>query len=304
MTNSNEELVENYLYYIKSVQGYSERTFVSYRHDLKRLTDYCLSHKLLFADFSFEDARDFSLMLYNQELASASINRIMSCCKSFFHSLCENSLIEDNPFKRVSRAKQGRRLPTVLSAEEVSMLLNYPVTDYSSLMVVTMFNLFYSTGCRLSEIVEMRVQDLDLKGRKIRVLGKGSKTRYVFLTERAVGFIEEYMPERNRILEQTGKNTDILLINKKGNQLPRSSVHVIFETYAGKLGITKKFTPHVLRHTFATHLLDNDSDIRVVQALLGHESIGTTQIYTHVTGTRLEKVYKTAHPHAEVKKEK
>lgn len=304
MNHTNEELVENYLSYIKSVQGYSERTVVSYSHDLKRLTDYCFSHNLLLSDFAFEDARDFSLMLYNQKLASASINRIMSCCKSFFHSLCENSLIKDNPFKRVSRAKQGRRLPTVLSPEEISLLLNYPVSDYSSLMVVTMFNLFYSTGCRLSEIVEMKIQDLDLKGRKIRVTGKGSKTRYVFLTERALGFLEQYIPERSRILEQTGKNTDILLVNKKGNQLPRSSVHVIFETYAGKLGITKKFTPHVFRHTFATHLLDNDSDIRVVQVLLGHESIGTTQIYTHVTGSRLEKVYKKAHPHAEGKKEK
>lgn len=303
ISQSNSKLIDSYLKYIEKVQGYSARTVVSYRHDLSRLGDYALNHNLAFEDFSFEDARDFSFGLYQENLAPSSINRILSSSRSFFHTMCENGQRQDNPFARVSHAKQGRRLPTVLSDSEVEMILDSPVTDYTSLTEVTMFNLFYSTGCRLSEIINMKVGDIDFAKGRVSVLGKGSKMRYVFLTNRALSCLDAYLPERKKVLESLNLTSDVLLVNKKGKKLPLSSVHVIFEKYGNKYGITKKFTPHVFRHTFATHLLDNDSDIRLVQALLGHESIGTTQIYTHITTKRLEKVYRNAHPHSGAEKE-
>ena len=144
----------------------------------------------------------------------------------------------------------------------------------------------------------LKLKDIDIAHRRILVTGKGNRQRFVFLTEKAVSMLEKYIPQRNRIVKETLSEDDgTLLLNKKGKKLPLSTIHIIFDKYRVELGLTKKFTPHVFRHTFATHLLDNNADIRIVQELLGHQSIGTTQIYTHVTGKKLEKIYRDAHPH-------
>lgn len=304
VSDKNREYINSFLNYLKTVRGYSDKTVVSYAHDLKRLENYLSHHDMAVSDMVFEDARSFSLSLYEEKLSSATINRVLSANRTFFHNLCENGVTNVQPFTRVGRAKQGQRIPTVLAHSEIDALLDCEVTDFSSLMEKTMFNLFYSTGCRLSEIINMKVYDIDFEKRRIIVIGKGNKQRYVFLTSRAVEMLMEYLPQREKILKENKvENEDILLVNKKGKKLPLSSVHVIFDKYRVKLGLTKKFTPHVFRHSFATHLLDNDTDIRVVQALLGHENIGTTQIYTHVTSTRLEKVYRNSHPHSKMGKQ-
>ena len=290
--------MDGFLKYLKEVRGYSEKTVVSYAHDLRRLDDFLVSHGLTLQDMVFEDARAFTADLYDRELSHATINRILSANRTFFHHLRENGVVTSDPFRRVSGAKNTRKIPTVLAPEEVEKILGSPVTDYTSLMEVTMFNLFYSTGCRLSEVLGMKLQDMDLKARRILVTGKGSKQRYVFLTVRALEMLQTYLPERQKVLEKAGiEDEDTVLVNAKGKQLPLSTVHSIFDKYRDRLGLSKKFTPHVFRHSFATHLIDNNSDIRVVQVLLGHESIGTTQIYTHVTGKRLEEVYRKSHPH-------
>lgn len=290
--------MDGFLSYLKDVQGYSEKTVISYAHDLLRLEDYLNAHDMAVQDMVFEDAREFVSDLYDQELSHATINRILSANRSFFHNLCENQAMTTDPFKRVSSAKNTRKIPTVLAPEEIEMILGCPTPDYTSLMEVTMFHMFYSTGCRLSEILGMKLQDIDFAQRRVLVTGKGNKQRFVFLTKRAISMLAQYLPQRAEVLKQCGvENEDTLLINVKGKQLPLSTVHSIFDKYSLRLGLTKKFTPHVFRHTFATHLIDNDSDIRVVQVLLGHESIGTTQIYTHVTGKRLEEVYRKSHPH-------
>ena len=294
----NRVYIDEFLTYLKDVQGYSEKTVVSYAHDLRRLDDFLVSHDLSVTEMVYEDARAFTSDLYDEELSHATINRILSANRTFFHSLLENGYITIDPFKRVSSAKNTRKIPTVLTEEEIEMILSCPTDDYTSLMEVTMFNLFYSTGCRLSEILGMKIQDMDIRNRRISVIGKGNKQRYVFLTMRAVEMLDVYLPQRAEVLERTKTKDDgTVLINIKGKQLPLSTVHSIFDKYSERLGLSKKFTPHVFRHSFATHLLDNDSDIRVVQVLLGHESIGTTQIYTHVTSKRLEEVYRKSHPH-------
>ena len=294
----NRAYIDSFLQYLKDVQGYSEKTVISYAHDLKRLDDFLVSHDLSVTDMVYEDARAFVADLYDQDLSPASINRILSGNRMFFRSLLENSVIKVDPFKRVSGAKNTRKIPTVLAREEIEKILSCPTDDYTSLMEVTMFNLFYSTGCRLSEVLGMKISDIDFDTRRVIVTGKGNKQRYVFLTKRAVDILKEYLEQRQDVINRFKIVDDgTVLINNKGKKLPLSTVHSIFDKYRLRLGLTKKFTPHVFRHSFATHLIDNDSDIRVVQVLLGHESIGTTQIYTHVTGKRLEQVYRNSHPH-------
>ncbi len=294
----NRAYIDSFLSYLKDVQGYSEKTVISYAHDLKRLDEFLVSHDLGVSEMVYEDARAFVADLYDQNLSHASINRILSGNRMFFRSLLENSVVKVDPFKRVSGAKNTRKIPTVLAREEIEMILSCPTDDYTSLMEVTMFNLFYSTGCRLSEVMDMKIQDIDFDRRRILVTGKGNKQRFVFLTNRAKEMLGQYLPQRNEVLSRLKAEDDgTVLINSKGKKLPLSTVHSIFDKYRLRLGLSKKFTPHVFRHSFATHLIDNDSDIRVVQVLLGHESIGTTQIYTHVTGKRLEEVYRNSHPH-------
>ena len=294
----NRAYIDSFLSYLKDVQGYSEKTVISYAHDLKRLDEFLVSHDLGVSEMVYEDARAFVADLYDQNLSHASINRILSGNRMFFRSLLENSVVKADPFKRVSGAKNTRKIPTVLAREEIEMILSCPTDDYTSLMEVTMFNLFYSTGCRLSEVLGMKIRDIDFDKRRIIVTGKGNKQRYVFLTNRAKDMLVQYLPRRQEVISTLKAEDDgTVLINSKGKKLPLSTVHSIFDKYRLRLGLGKKFTPHVFRHTFATHLIDNDSDIRVVQVLLGHESIGTTQIYTHVTGKRLEEVYRNSHPH-------
>lgn len=293
----NRALIDGFLKYMKDVQGYSPNTVTTYSNGLQRMEEFLRTHDMSVRDMTFNDAKAFTVGLYDEGLSPASVNMILSANRHFFHSLCEDGILQSQPFKRIASAKDVRKIPTVLAPGEVDMILDSPVTDYSSLLETTMFTMFYSTGCRLSEIVGMKLEDIDIRNRRVLVTGKGDKQRFVFLTQRAIDKLAVYLPERNLVLERTKKKNPYLLVNSKGNQLPVSTVHSIFDKYRDRLGLSKKFTPHVFRHTFATHLIDNDSDIRVVQVLLGHESIGTTQIYTHVTGKRLEEVYRNNHPH-------
>ncbi len=303
---NNDTLIDSYLTYLSKVLGYSQKTIISYGHDLRRLFEYSEKRKIQFCDFSHEDAKDFVSSLYEQKLSNSTISRIVSCQKGFFRYLCENNYARDQVFAHISGAKTKRILPTVLSEDEIKKLIAFEPKKYSELVELTMFNLFYSTGCRLSEIMNMKVGDIDFENRRILVTGKGTKQRFVFLSNRAVNTLKTYLVERKKTIESTvGKDPLYVLINSKGKRLPNSTVHSIFDKYRLKMGLTKKFTPHVFRHTFATHLLDNDSDIRLVQELLGHESIGTTQIYTHVSRKHLTEVYKKTHPHGQnVQKEK
>ncbi|MBO4387829.1 MAG: tyrosine-type recombinase/integrase [Spirochaetales bacterium] len=296
---TNGEYREAYLEYLRRMLGYSPNTVASYGRDLKKLTDFLDSRHLSLEDFAPDDARSYTASLMARKLSPASVNRILSSTRGFFHYLCIQKVVQDNPFARIKGAGRYRRLPSVLSRDEVQRILDTPYDDYNSLLAVTIFNLLYSTGCRLSEMTGMNMSDLDLDGGRILVTGKGSKQRYVFLTPRAKEILIEYLKWKENLPVADGQ---ALLTNKSGKRLSSSFVHSIFNRYKTVLGITRKFSPHVFRHSFATHMLDNDSGIRVVQEMLGHSSISTTQVYTHLTGERLRRVYRQAFPH-ERKKE-
>ncbi|MGH0053564.1 MAG: tyrosine-type recombinase/integrase, partial [Sphaerochaetaceae bacterium] len=231
------------------------------------------------------------LKMENQ-YSETTMNRKISCVRSVYTVLCKRGVCTVNPFFLIATHRTQNHLPTVLSVKEVVQLLSQPYSDFSSTRAILLFTLLYDTGCRISEVLGITEGEIEWNERRIRVLGKGAKIRYVFFTKHCAQLMHIYLS-----LKHERFSCPFLFCSNKGKQLPMSTVGSMFATYRRRLGWQKQFTPHVLRHTYATHLLDNGADIRMVQELLGHASISTTQIYTHVSKERLAQVYETCHPH-------
>ena len=245
-----------------------------------------------------EDARDYVRTL-KLEWAEKSVKRKISAVRTFFGFLLRRGIVADNVFSSISLSQGSFHLPSVLSESEVGELLSYRGKGFDGERDHFLFMFLYNTGARISEALGVDVDMIEKGQRRIRIRGKGGKVRYIFLSPVTMDALEEYLKARAKVLEAKGNAQEkALFISSRGNRLPFSSAHVIFTEVRDALGWQKEFTPHTLRHTYATHLLDNGADIRVVQALLGHESISTTQIYTHVSRSGLHKVYDECHPHA------
>ena len=299
----NRKYIELYLTYLGKVRALSAHTVQSYGEDLSGLEDYCSSLKLSFTDFSPEDAGEYVRRM-RKEFSEKSIVRKLTSCRTFFSYLVKDDFLSSNPFDGISLRETGRRLPGVLTEDEVKELLSLPRKDFMDERDHTLFLFLYSTGARISEALSVNVEDIEWGERRIRITGKGDKERFLFLSPHLVSQLKEvYLPRRESYLEEKGKRGEkALFVSRRGLRLPSSSAHIIFDTYRDRLSWQKEFTPHTLRHSFATHYLDRGADIRMVQELLGHESISTTQIYTHVSQSRLRNVYNSTHPHAEGKK--
>ncbi len=299
--------VEEYLTYIHDVRGMSPCTCISYEHELQRFLEYLQKRKIGFDQMALQDARDYVKYVMEghghggNKPAASSINHSVSAVRGFYRHCCRTGICAANPFEDIRNARGGRRLPSVLTEDEVRSLTHMAHDDFASLRDCVMFNLFYSTGCRLAEVVGMDVRDLDLVQGRMLVTGKGSKQRYVFLTGHLVQLLGDYLPRKRALQQREGirspKDLDALLTSVCGKRLSMAGVHSIFDKYQVSMNLHKRFTPHVLRHSFATHMLDHDAGIRVVQELLGHSSITTTQIYAHVSNERLRKVCMDCHPH-------
>ncbi|MHC1693238.1 MAG: tyrosine-type recombinase/integrase [Sphaerochaetaceae bacterium] len=302
----NRREIDDYLQYIKSVRLLSERTVTAYACDLAKLGTFLKERDMGVYEVVFEDARRFSAFLLGHYHAPASINRTLAAVRNFYLHAFRTGHCASNPFSRINGTPRGRRLPSVLSKEEVQLVIGQPYVDFPAFRDIMMFNLFYSTGCRLSELLAIGLQDIDRPEMRILVHGKGSRERYVFLTPKTARMLDGYLPQREAWQLAHGvknpSDRQALMLNLHGKRLSASSVHSIFRKYQLKLGIQKRFTPHVFRHSFATHMLDNDSGIRIVQELLGHASISTTQIYSHVSNERLRRVYERSHPHGRKEK--
>jgi site-specific recombinase XerD len=282
----NQREFDTYILYLQNVRSLALHTVASYRCDLEKLNLFLRSRELGVYEVTHEDARRFSGALMQRAYATATINRMLAAVRGFYTYAYKTGKCQLNPFSRISGTSRHRRLPSVLSKDEVHRILSQPYTDFLGLRDLMLFHLFYSTGCRLSELLTADLKDVELEQSRMLVMGKGSKERYVFLNPRTEELLKTYLPQRagwqtcNGIKD--GDDLQALLVNHSGKRLSASSVHSIFRKYQLKLGIQKQFTPHVFRHSFATHMLDNDSGIRIVQELLGHSSISTTQIYSHV----------------------
>ncbi|MFA5571018.1 MAG: tyrosine-type recombinase/integrase [Sphaerochaetaceae bacterium] len=286
------DFVQEYLMYLNSVKNVSEHTFIAYRSDLKEYTTFLTHHNLAIEDVQVDTARLYVSQLIKTH-SSPTVNRKLSVLRGLYRYLRKLNVVHTDVFSRIESASRYRRLPEVLSRQEMISLLSYPITDFESLKISLIIHMFYSTGCRLSELLAMDVRDVEVAQQRVLIHGKGNKERYGFLNPSTLTLLERYLP----LLKEVTLTEDALFIGKRGRRLSASSCHSILERVAKEVSLRVTLTPHMIRHSFATHLLDNEAGIRIVQQLLGHESISTTQLYTHVTQKRLKQVYTQSHPH-------
>jgi len=247
--------------------------------------------------------RNYLSYLVDQGVVKASIARKLSAIRSFYRYLVREGILSANPIERASSPKLDKRLPSFLTLKEVERLLNAPDLSHPLGQRDRAFmELLYASGLRVSELVSLNLGQINLNTNEIRVWGKGSKERVVLMGEPAAEALRNYLSQgRLKLLAE--KRNSALFLNRYGQRLPERSVQRILEEYTKRVGLNKRVHPHMLRHTFATHLLDGGADLRVVQELLGHARLSSTQIYTHVTKSQARKVYLSAHPMAQEKKD-
>lgn len=289
-----------FLEYLTVELGLSANTRQAYERDLRL---FCRSMGLKDSDGLVNIGRsritDYMSQLKNKGLAAATIARKLAAIKSFYRFMTAEGYMDANPAEVVEAGTKGIRLPRVLSEDEVERLLAQPdITTAEGFRDRTMLEVLYATGMRVSELIGLTMERVNLNMKYIIAFGKGSKERIVPLGSVAAGFLEKYLDEVRPKLTHEDRVTDIVFLAFGGHELTRQRFWQIIRTYGRAAGINKKLTPHILRHSFATHLLDNGADLRSVQELLGHSDISTTQIYTHLTNKRLRDIYAKAHPRA------
>ena len=298
-----ENLIDEFLIYLGVNKNYSQKTLESYGLDLRQFSTFFDNESILFLEkIDHLVIRKYLAQLKEEQLARRSIARKISCLRSFFKFLCRQGYLIHNPIVGVSSPKLEKRLPEFLYLEEVEALLKLP--DQKSVLGIrdqAILEVFYSSGLRLQELVGLTLADLDLDGGYLRVYGKGAKERLVPLGGCAKRALIKYLKEvRPQLLlqENSSKQTLNVFLNYRGTRLSGRSIQRLMDKYLQQLAFHRKITPHTLRHTFATHLLENGADLRVVQELLGHVDISSTQIYTHLTKERIRAVYLKNHPRA------
>lgn len=291
-----DDLIQDYLHYLKIERGLSENTRQSYRQDLKQYQQFLVSQKLT----SFTEDRFIILGFLQAQTtakkAQSSITRSISTLRKFYQYLAREGRIQKDPMLQIDSPKQGRHLPAVLSSEEIERLLKTPDTSTPlGLRDRAILEVLYATGLRVSELVRLKLTDLHLSLGLIQTLGKGDKERIIPIGDVAVDWINQYL-ERSRNRLTKGKDSPYLFVNFHGNGLTRQGIWKNLKVIVQAAGIDKDVTPHTLRHSFATVLLENGADLRIVQELLGHSDISTTQIYTHISKKHLTEVYQRSHP--------
>ena len=286
--------IKEYIVFISQVKNLSENTSKSYERDLKKLHLFLLDLNISeYSQISAETCSAWVGSLYSQNNNPKSIQRHLSSAKGFFRFLKKNNLIESSPFELISAPKASSTLPEVLSPEDVEQLLNFKPTNMIEIRDMAIIELMYSSGLRVSETANINISDFEENKTFLRVLGKGSKTRLVPMGRFAITAINNWLMEREKILN----NTDALFLNSKGTRLTVRSIQLRLKKMAVKQGLPP-IHPHMLRHSFATHMLESSGDLRTIQELLGHSSLSTTQIYTKLDYQHLAKIYDQAHPRA------
>lgn len=286
--------------YLTVELGLSANTRQAYERDL-RLFCKTLGFKNSDAlvNVSREQITGYMTQLKEKGLAAATIARKLAAIKAFYRFMTAEGYMDANPAEVVEAGTKGIKLPHVLSEDEVVRLLNQPdITTAEGFRDRTMLEVLYATGMRVSELINLTLERVDLNMKYIIAFGKGSKERIVPLGSVAAEFLQQYLEKVRPKLTHDGRNTNIVFLAFGGHELTRQRFWQIIRAYGRKANINKALTPHILRHSFATHLLDNGADLRSVQELLGHSDISTTQIYTHLTNKRLRDIYAKAHPRA------
>jgi len=291
--------LQDFIKYMKLEKNYSQHTIESYEHDILEffmfMNEQSIDH---LSTLSYQDARLYLTELYRKGMSKKSVSRKLSCLRSFFSFLLREQLVSSNPFQQVSLPKQDKRLPEFFYEEELEALFASIDTSIpSGQRDRALLELMYATGIRVSECAEIQLKDLDFYTSVVLVKGKGGKERYAPFGQIAKTTIMTYINDGRRKLMKE-KQHDFLFVNQKGDPLTVRGIQYIFQKMMERAGNARKVHPHMIRHSFATHLLNNGADLRTVQELLGHSQLSSTQIYTHVTKDHLKKVYLSHHPRA------
>lgn len=291
--------IQDFIHYIQVERGLSVNTLQAYKRDLIQYEQYVKknSNKDRWEQVDRNDILNYLYTLNDQDRSQATIARSLSSIRLFHQFLVREYKLSTDPSLHIESPKKVRKLPKVLSTNEVDQLLDLNNIDPLSIRNKAMLELLYATGLRVSELVSLQVSDVHLLMGFVRCYGKGGKERIVPLGDIAKEAIEIYLSQSRPILIKR-KKIDALFVNHHGNSLSRQGFWKILKTLARDKGIKKELTPHMLRHSFATHLLENGADLRAVQEMLGHADISTTQIYTHVSKKRLKDIYVNFHPRA------
>lgn len=291
-------LIHEFINYLSVERGLATNTLESYGRDLRQYYQYLGEDQVDLDAVSRTTIINYLMYLQKQGKATATIARRLAALKAFYQFLVREKRIKTDPTANLESPKLEKRLPRVLTVSEVERLLAQPDSSQpAGLRDRAMLELLYATGIRVSELVSLNVEDVNLETGYIRCTGKGSKERIVPLGSLAIQWVQEYLQSgRPKLVKD--RDEKALFVNHHGNRLTRQGFWKIVKKYAEDARIDKEITPHTLRHSFATHLLENGADLRSVQEMLGHADISTTQIYTHVTKGRLKEVYARAHPRA------
>lgn len=294
-----ERILEDFINYLSVEKGLARNTLESYQRDLNKFLQYLKRSEIQ----GFENASRKNISQYLMEqkqngLAATTVNRNLASIRSFCHFLLKEGLIEENPAIELESPRTEKKLPSVLSFNDVELLLNQPdLTSFTGKRDKAMLELLYATGIRVSELVSLDLNSVNIKMGFLRCDGKGNKERMIPLGSMSIKSMEDYLQKSRPKLIKL-KDERALFINQHGKRLTRQGFWKILKKYALKAGIQEIITPHTLRHSFATHLLENGADLRSVQEMLGHADISTTQIYTHISRKRIKEIYRQTHPRA------
>ena len=296
-------LLTQFLRYLETERGYSQHTIMAYQRDLSQFLEFyaCYANQVPLDICSVNKigVRHFLGALIEQGMEMTSVSRKLAALKAFFKYLCRQGIVEINPARLVKSPRTDKRLPVVLAEQQLQELLDQlPAEDFIECRNRFILELFYGTGIRLSELVALNYRDLNLTRLTLRVFGKGAKERIVPFGQRVKSSLESYNRARQAYIGLFGPD-DPLIIGQRGNRVVRQTVQKIVTTLLRRVSQEQHLSPHVLRHSFASHLLDRGADLNAVKDLLGHNSLSTTQLYTHIQIGKLKEIYKQAHPHAE-----
>lgn len=290
-----EKKIEDFESYLLLEKKYSKNTIVSYQNDLSKFKEYFIKEKKSLKSLDNNDLKAY-VQSINKSMSAKSVSRNISTLKSFYKFLMIEKYVNKSPLTNVVNPKVKKELPKVLSEEEVIKLLDFQINDNYGYRNKAMLELMYSSGLRVSELINLKMTDVDLELEVVRIFGKGSKERIIPLGAYASLALKEYITYyRGSLLKK--KNSDYLFLSSRGDKMTRQAFFKILKKIAKEQGIKTEFSPHTLRHSFATHLLKHGADLRSIQELLGHSDVSSTQIYTHISNEKLKENYKEAHPH-------
>lgn len=295
-----EKIINEYLEYLKYQKNYSDYTVLNYKNDILEFFDYLSRESLNYKTIEYSDIR-FYLMYLKEEKHddNSSVSRKLSSLRGLYKYLANEKIVKSNVFSLVNAPKKSKKLPRYFEYNELEELFLVPDTNTSlGQRDLLLLEMLYATGVRVGELVNIKVKDIDLGRRNIIILGKGNKERFVTYGEYCEDILKRYLNDGYILLNKN--NLDYLFLNNNGGNLTERGVRYILDELIKKTSINKKISPHMIRHSFATHLLNEGCDLLTVQKLLGHESIKATQVYTHVTTDRLREVYFRSFPRAHI----